>query len=101
MADQSDPRDDQIVDWLRTHSGNEPTVDVDAAWSRFSARHEVGTPVTVLRRRKIPTIWRIAAVIVAVAGGAAVWRGVRNSPSSAPVTREVFALNGQRTNVTL
>jgi ferric-dicitrate binding protein FerR (iron transport regulator) len=102
MAEQPDPRDRQITDWVRTHREDaELHVDVDAAWSRFSARNELGTTVTPLRRRTIPTIWRIAAVLVAVAGGAGLWRVASNAPSRPAPMREVFALNGQHTAVTL
>jgi ferric-dicitrate binding protein FerR (iron transport regulator) len=101
MPDQQDPRDNQIADWLRTRreDGGSP-VDVDAAWSRFAARQELSTPVTMLRPRKVQTVWRIAAVLIAVAGGAAVWRAASDG-SSKPLTHEAFALNGQRNTVTL
>ena len=75
MSEQPDPRDKQITDWVRTHREEpESQVDVDAAWSQFSARNELGATVTPMRPRTIPTIWRIAAVLVAVAGGATLWR---------------------------
>jgi transmembrane sensor len=99
MPDQPDPRDKQITDWLRTR--RDPSVDVDAAWSRFSERHNLGTAVTPLRRRTIPNIWKIAAVVVAVAGGATLWRTATRSSAAPAAMREVFALNGQRTSVTL
>ena len=56
--------------FARTAKKPSHDVDVDAAWSRFTARNELGAAVTPLRRRTLPTIWRIAAGLVAVAGGA-------------------------------
>lgn len=100
MPDQPDPRDKQITDWLRTRADGTDPVDVDAAWSRFNTQHKLETAVTPLRRRTIPNVWKIAAVVVAVLGGSALWR-VATKPSGAPEMREAFALNGQRTSVTL
>ncbi len=102
MADRDDPNDELITNWIRTNPEHgDPTVDVDAAWSRFRRQHELGAAVIPIRRRITPTIWRIAAVLVVAAGSLTVWRGARKSPAVAAPVREVFALNGQRTTVTL
>jgi len=102
MPEHNDPRDEQITNWLRTNrEDTDQPIDVDAAWSRFSARNHIGTPVTPFRRRAIPRIWQIAAALVMVATGATLWSRLTKTPSASPVMREVFALNGQRTTLTL
>jgi transmembrane sensor len=102
MADRDDPNDELITNWIRTHPEHgDPTVDVGAAWSRFRRQHELGAEVIPIRRRIAPTIWRIAAVLVVAAGSLTVWRATRKVPGVGAPLREVFALNGQRTTVTL
>ena len=102
MPEHNDPRDEHIIDWLRTSRDDaDQQVDVDAAWSRFSKRNDIDTQITPLRRRAIPRTWQIAAALVAVATGATLWSRAAKAPSGAPVMREVFALNGQRTTLTL
>ena len=83
--------------WLRTQSRPiEPVFDADAAWQKFKGR-----PVPLVARRASP-IWRIAAGILLVAGLGATWTLFRaRTPSVPPLMREAFALDGQRTTVTL
>ena len=55
MPEQNDPRDEHIIDWLRTNrEDTDHPVDVDAAWSRLAARNHIDTQVAPLRRRAIP-----------------------------------------------
>jgi transmembrane sensor len=83
--------------WLRTQSrAIEPVFDAAAAWRRFKQE-----PAPRVVRRAKP-IWRIAAAILLVAGLGASWTLLRNrTPGVPPLMREAFALDGQRTTVTL
>jgi transmembrane sensor len=83
--------------WLRTQPRPiEPVFDADAAWRQFKTR-----PVPLVVRRANP-LWRIAAAILLVAGLGATWTLFRTrTPSASPLMREAFALDGQRTTVTL
>src|SRR4051812_28700718 len=57
--------------WLRTQSrAAEPQFDADTAWRNFKRR-----PVPL---RTMPTVWRIAAAILVVAGLGVTWSALRN-----------------------
>src|SRR4051812_21441528 len=91
------PDREAALAWLRTQSRpTEPVFDADAAWRRFKGR-----PVPLVPRRANP-LWRIAAAILLVAGLGGTWSVLRNQrPAPTPTMREAFALDGQRTDVTL
>ena len=94
---KSQPDHAAALAWLRTQSRPvEPVFDADTAWRQFKGR-----PVPIVAHRANP-LWRIAAAIVLIAGLGATWSVLRNrAPAATPMMREAFALDGQRTSVTL
>lgn len=97
-SDQPDPK---LTDWLREHrASGEPTVDVDAAWTRFQERHAV-RPISTARPRSRRPVF-IAALTTAIAAAAAFLLIGRPAArqSNATMTTHVAAL-GARDTVTL
>ena len=94
---KTQPDREAALAWLRAQSrAIEPVFDADAAWRKFKGR-----PVPLVTRRRNP-LWRIAAAILLVAGLGGMWSVLRNQRSApTPMMREAFALDGQRTTVTL
>lgn len=82
--------------WLKTQArSDEPQLSADDAWHRFQKR-----PIPLVTRKPGP-MWRIAAAIVLVAGLGAAWAALRTRGATEPTMSETFALDGQRTSVTL
>ena len=96
MSDSRDPQDDRVIHWLReSRPADEPSFDVDAAWSRFARNNDVSD---VRRMRRIPVMWQAAAAVLVAVAGLGVWQLTRHT---APALVEQVAGNGQRREIRL
>jgi transmembrane sensor len=94
MSNGSEPRDDQLIQWVRDHRApGEPSFSADSAWRRFEATHHLATAPRPWYRH---AGWRSAAAVVLIAASLPVaWRmmGTR--------TVERIAANGERAIIEL
>lgn len=101
MANPGDPRDQKITEWVRSHRDPaDPTIDTDAAWSRFIRQHDMRSTDLLRRRRRLSIAGRIAAVLVAAAG-IAYWQLGPHGKAMGPNFVSRTVPNGQRATLAL
>ena len=109
LAGEASPDEREVVDawanaqpdrqialaWLKSQGNAEPQWNADAAWRRVNARRH-STPYSLPS-----TLRRLAAGLLIAVGLGTGLMLARHRGATVPAMRDVFALNGQRTSVTL